>query len=136
MRRLKSHLNGLAVKPGKTRRKVNDGNAGTIIRQTTRQNLPRTASVARGGETKKSELKENTGAKTRETKVKTLPQATIVVGGRDKRRKPTENGKVAQPTVPRGREVPSRKRISKEKTKQRASQRKEDKTCSPVPRCE
>ena len=82
------------MKPGKTRRKVIEGNADTIIKQTTRQNLPRTASVAGGGETKKSELKENTGAKTRETKVKTLPQATIVAGGRDKRRKPTRNGKV------------------------------------------
>ena len=130
--------------------------------QTIRQNLPRTASVAGGakrkrrygktnyrqnppayrrrgggGETKKGELKDNTGAKTRKTKVKTLPQATIVAGGgRDKRRKRTQNGKVAQPTVPRGGGVPSRKRISKEKTKQRASQRKEDKTYSPVLLCE
>ena len=31
-------LNGLAMKPGKTRRKVIEGNADTIIRQTTRQN--------------------------------------------------------------------------------------------------
>ena len=33
-------------------------------------------------------------------------------GGRDQRRKPTRNGKAAQPTVPRGGEVPSRKRIA------------------------
>ena len=79
-------LNGLAMKPGKTRRNVIEGNADTIIRQTTRQNLPRTASVARGGETKKSELKENTGAKTRETKFKPLPQATIVAGGGETKR--------------------------------------------------
>ena len=115
------------MKPGKTRRKFIEGNAVTVIRQTTRQKPPayrqrggggetkkvlwqdkppsktsRVPSAWRGGETKKGELKENTGAKTRETKVKTLPQATIVAGGRDKRRKPTRNGKVAQPTVPRG----------------------------------
>ena len=120
-------LNGPAMKPGKTRRKGIEGNADTIIRQTTRQSLPRTASVAGwarrkrrygktnhrqnprafrqrggGGETKKSKLKENTGAKTRKTKVKTLPQATIVAEGRDKRRKPTRNGKVAQPSPARG----------------------------------
>ena len=38
--------NGLVMKPGKTRRKGIEGNADTIIRQTTRQSLPRTASVA------------------------------------------------------------------------------------------
>ena len=80
-----------------------------------RQNPPAYRRRGGGCETKKGELKENTGAKTRETKVKTIPQATIVAGGRDRRRKPTQNGKVAQPTVPRGGEVPSRKRISKEK---------------------
>ena len=117
--------NGLAMKPGKTRRKVIEGNADTVIRQTTRRNLPRTASVAggrdkkgamarqppskpsrvpsvwRGGETKNGELKENTGANTRETNIKTLPQAPSWRGGETKRRKPIRNGKVAQPTVPR-----------------------------------
>ena len=104
-------LNGLAKKPGKTRTKVIEGNADTVIRQTTVKNLPRTASVAGGarrkrrqydntnyrkktpayrqrgggGETKKGELKDNTGAKTRKTKVKTLPQATIVAGGGETR---------------------------------------------------
>ena len=73
-----------------------------MARPTAVKTLPRIVGVAGGSETKKDELKENTGAKTRETKVKTLPQATIVAGGRDKRRKPTRNGKVAQPTVPRG----------------------------------
>ena len=99
-------LNGLAIKSGKTRRKVIEGNADTIIRhptvknlprtasvagggetnkgamirQTTVKNLPRTASVAGGGETNKGELKENAGATTRETKVNTLPQAIIVAG--------------------------------------------------------
>ena len=106
------------MKPGKTRRKVIEGNADTIRRKTIRQNLPRTASVAGGrdekgvmarpttvktlprivsvaggGETKKGELKENTGAKTRETEVQTLPQATIVAGGQDKMRKTTTKWK-------------------------------------------
>ena len=151
MRLLETHSH-TSERPGyearKNAKKVIEGNADTIRRQTIRQNLPRTASVAgrarrkrrygktnhrrnppayrrRGGgrETKKGELKYNTGAKTRETKVMTVPQAIIVAGG-------------AQPTVPRGGEVPSRKRISKEKTKQRASQTKDDKTYSPVPLCE
>ena len=39
-------LNGLAMKPGKTRTKAIEGNADTLRSQTTRQNLPRTASVA------------------------------------------------------------------------------------------
>ena len=38
--------NDLAMKPGKTRKKIIAGNAGTIIRQTTVKNLPRTACVA------------------------------------------------------------------------------------------
>ena len=73
-----------------------------MTRQTTVKNLPRTASMARVVETKKGEVKENTGAKTRETNIETLPQATSWRGGETKRRKPTRNGKVAQPTVPRG----------------------------------
>ena len=109
MRLLKTHSH-TSERPGyearKMRRKVIEGSAGTIIKQTTVKNLPRTASVAGGGqrkkgavirqttvkktpanrhrgggaETKKGELKENTGAKTRETKVRTVPQATIVAG--------------------------------------------------------
>ena len=97
-------LNGLAMKPGKTRRHVMEGNAGTIIGKPPVKNLPRTASEAGGetkrrygkanhrrnppayrqrgggGETKKGELKENAGATTRETNVKTLLQAIIVAG--------------------------------------------------------
>ena len=48
-------LNGLAtcMKPGKTRREVIEGNVDTIRRQTTRQNLPRTASVAGGARRKR-----------------------------------------------------------------------------------
>ena len=76
-------------------------------KQTTVKNLLQTASVAEGGETKRGERKENAGAMTRETNVKTLPQAAIVAGGETKRRKPTRNGKVTQPTVSRGLEVPS-----------------------------
>ena len=100
------------MKPGKTRRKVIEGNADTIIRQTTVKNLPRTASVVGGTrrkrrydktnhrqkpptyrqsggryETNKGELKENADAMTRETNVETLLQATIVAGGRDERMK-------------------------------------------------
>ena len=109
MRLLKTHSH-TSERPGyearKNAKKVIEGNADTIRRQTIRQNLPRTASVAGGarrkrrygktnhrqnppayrrrgggGETKNGELKDNTGAKTRKTKVKTLPQATIVAGG-------------------------------------------------------
>ena len=109
MRLLKTHSH-TSERPGyearKNAKKVIEGNVDTVRRQTIRQNLPRTASVAgggetkkalwqdqppskpsrvssawRGGETKKGELKENTGAKTRKTEVKTLPQATIVAGG-------------------------------------------------------
>ena len=61
------------MKPGKTRRKVIEGNADTIIRQTTRQSLPRTASVAGGRDEK--------GAMARPTTVKTLPRIVGVAGG-------------------------------------------------------
>ena len=80
---------------------------GAMARPTTVKTFPRNGSVAGWGETKKGKLKE-----TRETKVRHLPQATIAAGERDKRRKLTRNEKVAQPTVPRGAEVPSRKRIA------------------------
>ena len=73
-----------------------------MARQTTVETLPRTISVVGGCETKKSELKENTGAETRETKVKTLPLANIVAGWARQKAKPTRNGNMAQPTVPRG----------------------------------
>ena len=108
MRLLKTHSH-TSERPGyegrENAKKVIDGSADTIRKQTIRQNLPRTASVAGGrdekgdtatpttvkalprivgvaggGETNKGELEENTGAKTGEIKVKTLPQATIVAG--------------------------------------------------------
>ena len=114
MRPLKTHSH-TSERPGyearKNAKKVIEGNAGTIIRQTTRQkpaayrqcggggetkkalwqdqppsNPPAYRRRGGGGETKTGELKESTGAKTRETKVKTLPQDTIVAGvGRAKR---------------------------------------------------
>ena len=108
-----------------------------MARPTTVKTLPRIVGVAGGGETKNGELKENTGAKTGKTKVTTLPQATIVAGGARQEAKTNikwKGGTIHSPA--RGRGVPSRKRISKEKTKQRASQRKEDETYSPVPLCE
>ena len=114
MRLLKTHSH-TSERPGyearKNAKKVIEGNADTIRRQTIRQNC-RVPPVLRGagrkrrygktdhrqnppayrrrdggGETKKDEMKENTGAKTRETKVKTLPQATIVAEGGDKKAK-------------------------------------------------
>ena len=121
-------LNGLAMKQGKTRRKVIEGNADTMITQSTRQTPAtyrqcggwgetkkalwqdkppskpsRVPSAWRGGESRKGELKENTGAKGRETNIKTLPQATIVAGGGEtKRRKPTRKWKGGKPTVASG----------------------------------
>ena len=41
-------LNDLAMKPGKARRKVIEGNADTLVKQTTVKNLPRTVTVAGG----------------------------------------------------------------------------------------
>ena len=109
MRLLKTHSH-TSERPGyearKNAKKVIEGNADTIRRQTIRQTcrvppvwrggrdekgaiarpttvktLPRIVRVAGGGETKKPKLKENTGSKTRETKIRNLPQAAIVAGG-------------------------------------------------------
>ena len=155
-------LNGLAVKPAKTRRKVIEGNTDTIGRQTTRQNLPRNASVAGGRDEK--------GAMARPTTVKTLPrivsvpgggrgeekrierehrredkgnqsenppQATIVAGGGGtKGENQHEMERWHNPQSREGGEVPSGKRIAKRKQKKRASQRREDRTYSSVPLCE
>ena len=54
-----------------------------------------------GGRDEERRLKENAGAMARETNDKTLPRTASVMG-ETKRRKPTRNGKVVQPTVPRG----------------------------------
>ena len=67
-------LNGLAMQPGKTLRKVVERNADTIRRETIRQNLPRTASVARGRDEK--------GAMARPATVKTHPRIDGAAGGR------------------------------------------------------
>ena len=97
-----------------------------MARPTTVKILPRIVSVAGGRETTKGELKENTGSKTRETKV-TLPQATIVAGeGETKGENQHEMGRWHNPQSREG-GVPSRKRITKEKTKQRASEGKKTK---------
>ena len=85
---------------------------GAMIRKPTVKNLPRTT-VAEGSETRKGELEESAGAMAKETNFNTLPEAVLVDGGQTKRPKPTRNGKVAQSTVPRGEEVPSRKRTTK-----------------------
>ena len=57
MRLLKTHSH-TSERPGyearKNAKKVIEGNVDTVRRQTIRQNLPRTASVAGGGETKKA----------------------------------------------------------------------------------
>ena len=102
-----------------------------MARPTTVKTLPRIVGVAGGDETKKGELKYNTGAKTRETKAETLPQAIIVAGGASQNAKTNTKWKGGTTHSPAREGVPSRKRISKEKTKQRASQRKV-KTYSPV----
>ena len=102
-----------------------------------RQNPPAYRRRDGGGETKKDELMENTGAKTRKTKDKTLPQATIVAeGGETRGENQHKMERWHNPQSREGGEMPSRTRISKEKTKQRASQRKEDKTYGPVLLCE
>ena len=148
MRLLTTHSHP-SERPGyearKNAKKVIEGNADTIRRQTIRQNLPRTASVAGGARRKKRNVKTNHrqnppayrrrggGARRRKAnrrrtqarrqgKPKSKPSRRLPSwrGGRDKRRKPTQNGKVAQPTVPRGGEVPSRKGISKGKKKNKA----------------
>ena len=164
MRLLKTHSH-TSEWPGyeasKNAKKVIEGIADTIRRQTIQQKLPRTASVAGGGRTKKVLWQDQPPSKPsrvssawrgrrdeegriegqhrredKENQSQNPPAGYHRGGGEDKRRKLTQNGKVAQPTVPRGGEVPSRKRTSKEKTKQRASQRKGDKTYSPVLLCE
>ena len=121
-------LNGLATNEGKTRRKVIEGKADSIIRQTTRQKPaayrkcggkgrrkrrygktnrrqnPPPAYRQRGGEgeTKKGELKENAGAKQGKPTSKPSRRLPSWRLGETKRRKPTRNGKMAQPTAREG----------------------------------
>ena len=81
MRLLKTHSH-TSERPGyearKNAKKVIEGNVDTI-RQTIRQNLPRTASVAVGGRDEK-------GAMARPTTVKTLPRIVGVAGGARRRK--------------------------------------------------
>ena len=107
-----------------------------MARPTTVKTLPRIVGVAGGDETNKGELNDNTGAKTRKTKVKTLPQATIVAGGARQEAKTNTKWKGGTTHSPaRGGGAQPKTHIKRE-NKQRASQRKEDKTCSPVLLCE
>ena len=76
MRLLKNHSH-TSERPGyedrKNAKKVIERNADTVRRQTIRQNLPRTASVAGGRDEK--------GAMARQTTVRTLSRIVGVVGG-------------------------------------------------------
>jgi len=82
MRLLKTHSH-TSERPGyearKNAKKVIEGNADTIRRQTIRQNLPRTGSVAVGGRDEK-------GAMARPITVKTLPRIVGVAGGARRRK--------------------------------------------------
>ena len=81
-------LNGLAMKPGTMKRK--EGNADTIIKQTTVENLPRTASKAWGG---RDEEKRNEGELRRYDKGnqrQNPPTARHRGEGRDERRNQTK----------------------------------------------
>ena len=97
MRLLKTHSH-TSERPGyearKNAKKVIEGNADTIRKQTIRPNLPRTASVAGGGETARRYGKTNHR--------QNPPAYRRRGGGGDKRRKRTRNGKVVQPTVREG----------------------------------
>ena len=81
MRLLKTHSH-TSERPGYEARinakKVIEGNADTIRRQNTRQNLPCTASVAGG--------RDDKGAIARPTTVKTLPRIVGVAGGARRRK--------------------------------------------------
>ena len=155
MRLLKIHSH-TSEQPGceasKTRRKVVKGNADAITRQTIRHNLPRTASVAggarrktlwqdqppskpsrissawRGGRDEERRIEGEHRREDKENQSQNSPASYHRGGGGETR---GENQHKMErwhnPQSREGGEVPSRKRISKEKTKQRASQRKEDK---------
>jgi len=160
MRLLKTHSH-TSERPGyearKNAKKVIEGNADTIRRQTIRQNLPRTASMAkkalwqdqppskpsrvssawRGGRDEERRIEGQHRREDKENQSQNPPAGYHRGGGGETRGE--NQHKMERWHNPQSREggkVPSRKRISKEKTKQRASQRKEDKTYSPVLLCE
>ena len=66
------------MKPGKTRRKSIEGDADTIVRQTTVKALTRTASVAGGRD---EEMRYN-----KANHVKNLPRTASVAGGARRRK--------------------------------------------------
>ena len=96
------------MKPGNTQKKTVEAERRRYSKVNHRQKPPADRQCGGGGTEEEKLLKENAGAMIRETNVKTLPRTASVAGGRDEeRRKLTRNGKVAQPAVPRGVEVPS-----------------------------
>ena len=152
MRLLKTHSH-TSERPGyearKNANKVIEGNADTIRRKIIRQNLPRTASVAGGGRDEKGAMARPTTVKTlprivgvagggdegrriggqhrREDKENQSqnPPAGYHRGGRGETKGETQHEmkRWHNPQSREGGRVPSRERISKEKTKQRASRR-------------
>ena len=107
--------------------KVIEGNADTIIRHPTvkilrvppawrggrgeerrydkanhRQPHPANRQHSGGGRDGERRIEGERRRYDKEPNVKALPQAAIVAGGETKRRKPRGNGRVSQPTVPRG----------------------------------
>ena len=135
-------LNGLAMKPG-NHEESNRTKHRHYKKANHPSNLPRTASVAGGARRKRHDGKTNhrqnppvyrprgAGGRDEERRIEVEhrredkrkrgqnPRAGYRSGGggEDKRRTPTRNGKVAQPTVPRGGRSASPKTHSREKTK-------------------
>ena len=77
-------LNGLAMKPGTTRRKVTKGNEDATIRQTTRHEPAAYRQCHGGG-------RHKLGAMARQTTVTTFPRTVSVAGGRDEERRIEEH---------------------------------------------
>ena len=145
-------LNGPAMKPVKTRRKVIEGTADTIRWQSSRQNLPRTASAAAGARRKRRygkkshrqnppayrqrggggrvEEKRTRGAHRREDKgnqSQNPPAGYHRGGGETKGENQHEMERWHNPWSREGGEVPSRKRIAERKQKTRITKKiKED----------
>ena len=75
---------------------------GAMARQTTAKTLPRTVSVAGGARRRKANWRRTQALRQGKPKSKPSRRLPSWRGGETKRRKPTQNGKVALPTVPRG----------------------------------
>ena len=120
-------LNSLAMKPGKTRKKVIEGNADTTMSQTTIKNLPRTVSVVGGARGRKANWEKTQAlrqGKPTTKRSRRLPSRRRV---ETTRRKPTRNGKGGTTHSPAREERASLKTHGKKKPKLHASRRKEDK---------